>query len=201
MRRFLCPIVFALGCAHPALAQQQPQPADTASAAAAASAAEQPPTQPSPDNVRLSGYLMHKFGVARDKAVQIANAVDVAASKYSLPPAMLLAIISIESRFKEKARGSNGATGLMQVVPSAHRGLLKNTKDLTEPTANIDAGSAILYGYLKSARGDVTLALKKYGGSTAYAEKIQKHVGEFSKVVDRPASAPAASDAGVASAD
>jgi soluble lytic murein transglycosylase-like protein len=204
MRRFLCPIVLALGCAHSALAQQAPQPADAplpASPVAASPALwlSQPPpeTQPSPENARLSGYLIRKFGVARDKAVQIANAVDIAASKYSLPPAMLLAIISIESRFKEKARGANGATGLMQVVPSAHRGLLKNTKDLTEPTANIDAGSAILYGYLKSARGDVTLALKKYGGSTAYAEKIQKHVGEFSKVVDHPASAAAASDAGV----
>jgi soluble lytic murein transglycosylase-like protein len=94
-----------------------------------------------------------------------------AASKYSLPPALLLAIISIESRFKEKARGANGATGLMQVVPAAHKQLVRNL-DLTDADENIQAGSAILHGYLQSARGDLGAALKSYGGSKAYAEKV-----------------------------
>jgi soluble lytic murein transglycosylase-like protein len=103
------------------------------------------------DHDRISDYLTQKFGVARAKATQISDAVQSAAAKYSLPPALLLAIISIESRFKEKAKGPRGATGLMQVVPAAHRGLLRNVKDLTEPDANIEAGSAILHGYMQSA--------------------------------------------------
>lgn len=70
---------------------------------------------------KISEMLTRKFGVARQKAETIATAVMSSASKYSLPPALLLAIISIESRFKETARGPNNATGLMQVVPSAHR--------------------------------------------------------------------------------
>src|ERR1700761_5337000 len=101
---------------------------------------------------RMSAYLTHKFGLAKEKAQKISDAVQSAASKYSLPPALLLAIISIESRFKEKARGANGATGLMQVVPTAHKQLVRHI-DLTEATANIDAGSAILHGYVQSARG------------------------------------------------
>jgi soluble lytic murein transglycosylase-like protein len=120
---------------------------------------------------QVSHLISQKFGVARDKAEQISAAVMSAASKYSLPPALLLAIISIESRFKEKARGANGATGLMQVVPSAHKQLVRNI-DLTEATANIEAGSAILHGYMKSAGGDVDAALKSYGGSKAYAQKV-----------------------------
>lgn len=135
---------------------------------------------------QISAYLTQKFGVAREKAEQISTAVTSAASKYSLPPALLLAIISIESRFKEKAKGANGATGLMQVVPSAHRRLLKNVNDLTEPTANIEVGSAILYGYMQSAGGDLNAALKSYGGSKAYAEKVSLRANTFAQVVALP---------------
>jgi soluble lytic murein transglycosylase-like protein len=143
---------------------------------------------------RMSVYLTQKFGLAKEKAEKISDAVQSAASKYSLPPALLLAIISIESRFKEKARGANGATGLMQVVPGAHRGLLRNVKDLTEPTANIEAGSAILYGYVRSANGDMNAALKSYGGSLAYAQKVSLRVEDFAAVAP-PQDAAAPSDA------
>jgi soluble lytic murein transglycosylase-like protein len=122
--------------------------------------------------------ITRKFGVARARAETIAAAVMSSASKYSLPPALLLAIISIESRFKETAIGPNNATGLMQVVPSAHKSLVRN-KDLKDAEDNIDAGSAILHGYLKSAQGDIDTALKSYGGSYAYAEKVSLRVKSF----------------------
>jgi soluble lytic murein transglycosylase-like protein len=127
---------------------------------------------------RISDMLMEKFGLARTKAEKITTAVLSSASKYSLSPALVLAIISIESRFKEKAHGMHGATGLMQVVPAAHKQLVRNI-DLTEPTANIEAGSAILHGYLESARGDVAAALKSYGGSASYARKVSLRVKDF----------------------
>ncbi len=138
---------------------------------------------------QISRLISEKFGIARVKAEQISASVMSAASKYSLPPALLLAIISIESRFKEKARGANGATGLMQVVPSAHKRLVRNV-DLTEADANIEAGSAILHGYIQSAQGDVGAALKSYGGSKAYAEKVSLRAKSF-----EPA-APSRDDAG-----
>ncbi|WP_233803815.1 lytic transglycosylase domain-containing protein [Paraburkholderia sp. HP33-1] len=156
MSRLLCLFVLSLGLAQAAAADE--------------------------NSDRISAYLTQKFGLTKDKAQKISDAVQSAASKYSLPPALLLAIISIESRFKEKARGANGATGLMQVVPQAHRGLLRNVKDLTEPGANIEAGSAILYGYMRSANGDLNAALKSYGGSKAYAQKVNLRVGDFAEI-------------------
>lgn len=148
-----------------------------ASATAATSASE-----PAPGQVhRIRDMLTQKFGLARAKAEQISSAVMSSASKYSLPPALVLAIISIESRFQDHARGQHGATGLMQVVPTAHKRLVKNL-DLTEPAANIEAGSAILHGYLESARGDLTAALKSYGGSTAYARKVSLRTKDFEAV-------------------
>lgn len=156
MSRLLCLIVLSLGLVQTATADE--------------------------NSDRMSAYLTRKFGLATEKAQKISDAVQSAASKYSLPPALLLAIISIESRFKEKAKGANGATGLMQVVPGAHRGLLRNVKDLTEPTANIEVGSAILYGYMRSANGDLNAALKSYGGSKAYAQKVSLRVEDFAAV-------------------
>ncbi|MBP0592364.1 lytic transglycosylase domain-containing protein [Paraburkholderia sp. LEh10] len=137
-----------------------------------------------PNHDHTSDYLRQKFGLAKEKAEQISNAVRAASEKYALPPALILAIISIESRFKEKAKGGNGATGLMQVVPGAHRRLLKDVKDLTDPETNIEVGSAILYGYVQSAGGDLNAALKSYGGSLAYAEKVNGRVKTFAAVVE-----------------
>jgi len=174
MRRLLCLLVMLPGLVQYAVAQQSPA-----------------------DDKKLPNYLSQKFGLAREKAALISQAVTTAAEKYSLPPAVLLAIISIESRFREKARGSNNATGLMQVVPSAHRNLLRNGKDLTDPEVNIDVGSSILYGYRRAAGGDLDAAMKNYGGSKAYAEKIRMRAAEFSRVLDA-ASAP---QAGAAPAD
>jgi len=199
MRQLLCLLVLLPGLAQTAAAQAQQTPAsDTVSAWAASavsSSASAPiaPASSSAVSASVSRYLTQKFGVAKEKAAQISQAVTGAAEKYSLPPAVLLAIISIESRFREKARGANGATGLMQVVPSAHRNLLHN-KDLTDPDVNIDIGSSILYGYQRAAGGDLNSAMKNYGGSKAYAEKIRTRAVEFSRVLDT-ASAPAASDA------
>ncbi|WP_350029804.1 transglycosylase SLT domain-containing protein [Caballeronia sp. INDeC2] len=181
MRRFLA--IFAalsvsLSAAQPALAQENPLAASDSAAQAAAQSAAQPDPKSEQASHKISEMLTRKFGVAREKAQTIAAAVMSSASKYSLPPALLLAIISIESRFKETAKGPNNATGLMQVVPSAHKKLVRNV-DLTDPEDNIETGSAILHGYVKSAQGDVDAALKSYGGSRAYAEKVSLRVKTF----------------------
>ena len=186
MPRFICALLLCHGLAAPAIAQQSDASAPTAEPPAAASGAM------GAELHRIRDLLTHKVGLARAKAEQISAAVMSSASKYSLPPALVLAIISIESRFQERARGAHGATGLMQVVPAAHKRLVKNL-DLTEPAANIEAGSAILHGYLESARGDVSAALRSYGGSSAYAQKVSLRAKDFQ-------TADAASDAGVPAA-
>jgi soluble lytic murein transglycosylase-like protein len=192
MSRLLCLLTLTLGLAQGVAAQEQSQQTPQAQATPQAAPLEtsfSPASLPASQDAaasdattqtthKVSRMLSEKFGVARAKAEQISAAVMSAASKYSLPPALLLAIISIESRFKEKAHGANGATGLMQVVPAAHRRLVRNI-DLTQAEANIEAGSAILHGYVESAQGDVGAALKSYGGSKAYAEKVSLQVQKF----------------------
>ena len=185
-RRFFWLIVLSLGIAQQVSAQQTPAaPASAPDVLASAPAVASAPLanaddQPNEANRRITSYLTKKFGVAKERAAKLADIVSVTATKYSLPPALVYAIISIESRFQEKARGQHGATGLMQVVPSAHRGMLRNVKDLTEPNANVEAGSRILSGYVKAAGGNVLAGLKSYsGGSSAYAAKVMQRVDSF----------------------
>lgn len=182
MSRLLCLLALTFGVTLGAMQDvaAQERATETVQQDAAASDASVQATH------QISRLISQKFGVARAKAEQISAAVMSASSKYSLPPALLLAIISIESRFKENARGANGATGLMQVVPAAHKQLVRNI-DLTEADANIEAGSAILHGYVQSARGDVGAALKSYGGSKAYAEKVSLQVRKLAPQVDADA--------------
>ncbi|HGL6715158.1 lytic transglycosylase domain-containing protein [Burkholderia contaminans] len=191
MRRFLWLIVLSLGIAQQASAQQAPAlPASAPEAAASAPSVASAPLadandQPNEANRRITSYLTKKFGVARERAAKLADIVSVTATKYSLPPALVYAIISIESRFQEKARGQHGATGLMQVVPTAHRGLVRNVKDLTDPNANVEVGSAILSGYVRAAGGDVRAGLRSYsGGSNAYAAKVMQRVDSFRFVLE-----------------
>jgi soluble lytic murein transglycosylase-like protein len=174
MRRLLPLLVLSLCLSQGVLAQENAQMASEALTQSA------PPQDAKAEQAshKISELITRKFGVAREKAQTIATAVMSSASKYSLPPALLLAIISIESRFKETAKGPNNASGLMQVVPSAHKKLVRD-KDLFDAEDNIDAGSAILHGYLRSAQGDIDSALKSYGGSRAYAEKVSLRVKSF----------------------
>ncbi|GGD85220.1 lytic transglycosylase [Caballeronia grimmiae] len=180
MRRTSLLIALLLTCTQAAFAQESAPAASDVMAQAV-----QQDTRSEEAHHKVSETITRRFGIAREKAQAIATAVMSSASKYSLPPALLLAIISIESRFKETARGANNATGLMQVVPSAHKKLVRDV-DLTEPEANIEVGSAILHGYLKSAKGDVDAALKNYGGSSAYAQKVSLRAKTF-----EPVTAPA----------
>jgi len=191
MRRFLWLIVLSLGFTQQASAQQAPAlPASAPEAAASAPSVASAPLadandQPNEANRRITSYLTKKFGVAKERAAKLADIVSVTATKYSLPPALVYAIISIESRFQEKARGQHGATGLMQVVPTAHRGLVRNVKDLTDPNANVEVGSAILSGYVRAAGGDVRAGLRSYsGGSNAYAAKVMQRVDSFRFVLE-----------------
>jgi len=197
-RRFFWLIVLSLGIAQQAAAQQAPAlTASMPEAAASAPAEASAPfanDQPNEENRRITSYLTKKFGVAKERAAKLADIVSVTATKYSLPPALVYAIISIESRFQEKARGQHGATGLMQVVPAAHRGMLRNVKDLTEPNANVEAGSKILSGYVRAAGGNVQAGLKSYGGSNAYAAKVMQRVDTFRFVLEPDDGTTAASD-------
>lgn len=168
----LCPIVLSLSAALPAQADDTP--------AAPATAASTPDTSLPPTLDSIVTTLRNRFHVAYADARTIAHAVQTESDRYGLAPALLLAIIAVESGFDRHAVSVVGARGLMQVLPAAHRDLVAHVKDLSDPATNVRIGAAIFRGYLDDADGDVETALVRYnGGTKRYAQRVVLRVQQF----------------------
>lgn len=93
-------------------------------------------------------------------------------------PALVLAVIGIESAGKSRAVSSAGATGLMQLMPATAERF--GVTDRTDPSQNIRGGVAYLDWLLDHFGRDPVMALaaynagenavKKHGGVPPYAE-------------------------------
>lgn len=86
------------------------------------------------------------------------------AAKAGLPPAMVDAVMRIESGYHPDAVGGVGEIGLMQIRPAtaAMLGFRGTPADLADPATNIHYGAAYLGQAWKLAGGDVCKTLMKY---------------------------------------
>ena len=83
-----------------------------------------------------------------------------------LEPALVLALIQVESNFRKFAVSSAGARGYMQVMPFWPRLLGHgDSSALFHLQTNLRFGCVILRHYLDRERGDLFLALGRYNGS------------------------------------
>lgn len=92
-----------------------------------------------------------------------------------LPPALVLALIEVESGFRPAVVSSAGAVGLMQIMPFWIAELGLAADDLKAPSRNLRYGCTILAHYLARENGDFTRALARYNGSlgkTRYPELV-----------------------------
>ena len=94
-----------------------------------------------------------------------------ASEAFGIEPALICSIIKTESNFKEDARSSAQAIGLMQIVPDTFTWLKTLNKDLPDATANelTDPDINIMYGsfylsYLIKTFKDEDVAIAAYAG-------------------------------------
>jgi soluble lytic murein transglycosylase-like protein len=98
-------------------------------------------------------------------ADRIAAAVVYEAERNRLSPSLLAAVLLIENApFDTTAISSQGAVGLMQVMPVHIGSYGCPSQDLHSVEANICHGARILHMYIRRAKGEVPLALKRYNG-------------------------------------
>ena len=100
-----------------------------------------------------------------------------AATRTSLPPALVESVAKVESAMWSDAVSTKGAVGVMQLMPATARGLAADPRD---PAQNIDAGARLLRDLLIKYDGDVVKALSahnagagavdRYRGMPPYAE-------------------------------
>lgn len=82
------------------------------------------------------------------------------AHMHGVHPALLKAVIEVESGFNAQARSPKGAIGLMQVMPAT--AARYGDYDLYSPEQNIDVGTRYLHDLLAMFNGNVRLAVAAY---------------------------------------
>lgn len=148
-------------------------PADLASAAASAQQRKM---------ARLSGHIQDRYQIPGHKAQQIVAEAIRSGEAHGIEPELILAIIAVESTFKERAVSRMGARGLMQVLPGAHARKIREiggTHALFDPAKNIHTGTRILADYRENHSGNLRRALLSYNGSlhlrrSGYPEKVMR---------------------------
>jgi soluble lytic murein transglycosylase len=98
-----------------------------------------------------------------------AAAIRSSSRRNRLDPALVAAVIYAESRFDEQARSSQGAVGLMQVLPETAAqiaretgGVAFTTADLEDPAVNVRYGCYYLRRALAAFDGDAVAAVASY---------------------------------------
>jgi soluble lytic murein transglycosylase len=96
------------------------------------------------------------------------NVIRTHARNHDLDPALVAAVVYVESRFDPNARSAAGAIGLMQLLPDTARGIALRTggdrfvvADLRDPDINVRYGTWYL-DHLRDRYGSTSLALAAY---------------------------------------
>jgi soluble lytic murein transglycosylase-like protein len=145
---------------------------------------------PEPEQALLSKYLSRRFLIANEATERMVGAAYDAAREVGLDPLLLLAVISVESRFNPIAESVMGAKGLMQIIPKYHRAKLRDLggeQALWDPEANIRLGAAILQEYVYRT-GTLEAGLQYYNGAywdgrAQYAQKVLSERARLMEVV------------------
>ena len=127
----------------------------------------------------------------------------LAAERHQVDGLLLAAIIAVESDFTPHAVSSQGALGLMQVIPelAADYGV---KGDLLDPRVNVEVGSRYVSGLIKDYKGDLerTLAaynagpgaVQRYKGVPPFAEtrgfvrEVLAHYADYNRRAEKQAS-------------
>ncbi len=127
----------------------------------------------------LSAYFARRYMVAAQATSRWVGAAYDAAEEVGLDPLLVLAVISVESRFNPVAESAMGAKGLMQIIPRFHRDKLEDLggeEAVLDPETNIRVGARILQEYVYRT-GTLEAGLQSYNGATSdesaqYAQRI-----------------------------
>lgn len=124
-------------------------------------------------------YVAQRYRVSAEALLPVFEAAQSAARERRLDPLLLIAVISIESRFNPFSESPMGAQGLMQIIPRYHQDKLPGTdaeRPFLDPIINVQVGARILQEAIRR-EGGLIEGLQFYGGAIddeehAYSTKV-----------------------------
>lgn len=97
------------------------------------------------------------------------DAINRAAIKYDVDPALVRAVIHAESAFRPRAKSKKGAIGLMQLMPGTAKDM--GVVDALSPEQNIHGGVRYLAWLLERNGGNTLLATAAYNAGPGAVER------------------------------
>jgi soluble lytic murein transglycosylase len=181
----VCVALLGLSCAlTPPRAERLPAvsaPAPAPVAAPVAVAAAKPETV-APDARITAAMAAHlgsrqQTGMTESEIAAVARAIALESRRHGIDPALVLAVIHVESRYDAFAVSSVGAMGLMQILPptgeelAAREGVdWRGPQTLFDPVVNVRLGVAYLKE-LTDRYGSTSLALAAYNWGPGHIDR------------------------------
>jgi len=141
------------------------------------------------------GQAVELSGSAGLPATKYSGHILAAARETSVDPALIHAVISVESGYNPSARSSAGAVGLMQLMPGTAKRY--GVKDRLDPAQNIQGGARYLRDLQAMFGNNLQLVLAAYNAgeesvmkygmrippfreTSAYVPKVMRYYRKFS---------------------
>lgn len=129
-------------------------------------------SSPSRAHSALAARIARRYHVEPSAVERV---IALAETHFPVDPALLLAIVGVESSWRPWAVGSKGEVGLCQVRPDIHGA---TATALADPAVNVRTAAKVLRHCFKRSDGDLTGAVARYNGrgeaADDYATRVLK---------------------------
>ena len=145
----------------------------------AATGTERAPQRLLPAMAAALDQVAQRYRVSAEALQPVFEAAQAAGREWRVDPLLIIAVISIESRFNPISQSPMGAVGLMQIIPRFHMDKLPGEADsrvFLDPATNVRIGVRILQESIQR-QGGLMEGLQYYAGAIddteqTYANKV-----------------------------
>lgn len=118
--------------------------------------------------------VAQRYRVSAEALLPVFEAVQAAGRELRIDPLLIIAVISVESRFNPYSQSPMGAVGLMQIIPRFHMDKLSGeaeSRAFLDPAINVRIGARILQESIQR-QGGLMEGLQYYAGAIDDGDQI-----------------------------